>query len=80
MINYDQDETTTTRRRYRLRTPASHIELYQLLYFAEADYKRFHDLPDQTSEADVHLTIDVGDAEIVVFFDYHGTAREQAKP
>ena len=51
-----------------------------MLYFAEADYKRFHGLPDQASESDVHLTVDVGDAEVVVFFDYPGTAREQAKP
>jgi hypothetical protein len=80
MVNYGQDEQTTTRRRFRLRTPVSHIELYQLLYFAEADYKRFHGLPDQASESDVHLTIDVGDAEIVVFFDYDGTARKQATP
>jgi hypothetical protein len=80
MVTYDQDEKTTTRRRYRVHTPVPYAELYQLLYLAEADYKRFHGLPDQASELDVHLTVDVGDAEIVVFFDYDGTARKQVKP
>lgn len=74
MVSFDQDEKTTTRRNYRLRTPAPYTELYQLLYFAEADYKRFHGLPDQASEMDVHLTIDAGDDEI------DGNAPQQAKP
>ena len=80
MVNYDQDEKTTTRRRFRLRTPVPYTDLYQLLYLAEADYKRFHGLPDQASEMDVHLTVDICDDEIVVFFDYDGTARQQVKP
>ena len=78
MAEFSQSETTTTRRRFTLGTPTSYVELYKMLYAAEADFKRFHGLPDQASEMDVHLTVGVGDDEVVVFFDYPGTARVQA--
>jgi hypothetical protein len=56
-----------------------YVELYKMLYGAEADYKSFHGLPDQASEFDIHLTVDVGDDEILVYFEYPGTARTQAR-
>ena len=80
MAQYEYTETTTTRRRYTLRTPAPYAELYKMLYGAEADYKQFHGLPDQAELRDDHLTVDSGDDEVVVFFDYPGTAREQVRP
>jgi hypothetical protein len=46
-----------------------------MLHAAENDFKHFHGLPDKASEMDVHLVIDVGDAEVIVYFDYPGTAR-----
>jgi hypothetical protein len=75
MADWTRDETTTTRRSYRLHTPHSYIELYKMLHAAENDYKLFHGLPDKASEMDVHLTVGVGDDEVIVYFDYPGAAR-----
>ena len=79
MAAFDQSETTTTRRRFTLGTPAPYAELYKMLYAAEADFKRFHNLPDQHDLLGGELTIAVGDDEVVVFFDYPGTARERSQ-
>jgi hypothetical protein len=49
-----------------------------MLHAAENDYKHFHGLPDSASEMDVDLVMDVGDDEVIVYFDYPGAARTQA--
>lgn len=78
MAAFSQSETTTTRRTFTLGTPAAYVELYKMLYAAEAQFKHFHGLADQTELRDDALTVEVGDDEVLVFFDYPGTARKQA--
>ncbi|WP_194913245.1 hypothetical protein [Catenulispora rubra] len=80
MASYKWSETTTTRRTYTLRTPAPYVELYKMLYGAEADYKSFHGLTDEHELFDNNLMVDVGDDEVAVYFEYPGTARTQARP
>jgi len=79
MANFDQRDTTTTRRTFTLRTPTAFAELNKMLHCAELDYRRFHGLTDDAPLYDDFMTVDVGDDEVVVFFDYPGTARKQAQ-
>jgi hypothetical protein len=50
-----------------------------MLHCAELDYRRFHGLTDDAPLYDDFMTVDVGDDEVVVFYDYPGTARKQAQ-
>lgn len=71
MANFTMDVEVVSRVRYRLKTPANGVELSKALYAAAQDRARQLGI-SQTSLSDDALNVDVGDDEIVIWWEVPG--------
>lgn len=69
MASWSSGVSTTTRHYWTLPTPNDYVQLHQVLDVAEQERKRFLKLGDDAPRWDNDLMVDVGDAEIIVYFD-----------
>jgi hypothetical protein len=71
MADYSMGVEVVSRVKFRLKTPANGVELSKMLYAAAQ--KRAHQLGiAQTSLSDDALKVDVGDDEIVIWWESPG--------